>query len=453
MTVAAPVDRPVGGARKSVLAAYALPAIPLAALALPLYIIVPTFYADSFGLSLAAIGTVLLLIRLFDAVTDPLFGWLADRFNSRLGRRRGFFALSLPVTAIAAFMLFWPPDNAGIGYLALWGAAISVGYTWSVLPYTAWGAELATDYSGRARVAGWREGATLVGTLVAIALPFAIGLERGEGLDGMAAMALATLLLVPICGTAAIAFVPEPRNATKRRLRLGEGLRFIVRNRPFVRLVAAFLLNGAANAVPATLFLYFVSDRLGAEAQRGPLLFLYFLCGVAGVPLAIYAASRFGKHRAWCCAMIGACAIFLCAGFLGQGDIVPFAIICALTGLLLGFDLSLPAAIQADVIDYDTAGSGEQRSGTYFAVWSLATKLALALAVGIVFPVLALAGFEAGRTDPQPDGALFALSALYAWLPILPKLAAVALMWNFPLGEHEQKELRRRIDDDVERAT
>jgi GPH family glycoside/pentoside/hexuronide:cation symporter len=117
----------------------------------------------------------------------------------------------------------------------------------------------------------------------------------------------------------------------------------------------AFFLNGLANGIPATLFLYFVSDRLGLPDARGPLLFFYFLCAIAGVPLATWVARRFGKHRAWCYAMLVACAAFAPAPLLPEGSLVAFAIICAITGVLLGFDLVLPPAIQADVIDVDTA--------------------------------------------------------------------------------------------------
>jgi Na+/melibiose symporter-like transporter len=145
--------------------------------------------------------------------------------------------------------------------------------------------------------------------------------------------------------------------------------------------------------------------------------------------------------------------IFALAGFLDAGDVLPFAVICAATGVLLGFDLALPPSIQADVIDHDTASSGEQRSGFYFAAWSLATKLSLALSVGIVFPVLAWSGFDGTGSQNMPQAALATLSALYAWFPILPKAAAIAVMWNFPLGEDAQRDLRLRIDRNVERGT
>lgn len=434
-------------ARALVHIAYALPALPLAALALPLYVIVPTFYSEAIGLPVAAVGAVLLAIRLLDAATDPVFGWLADRWSGPGGRRRGFFLASLPLTAGAAFMLFWPPVEAGLGYLAFWAALVSIGFTWTSLPYTAWGAELSGDYAERTRISAFREGATLIGILLATSLPFSIGLTGREGMHGLQAMAVLVAILLPISGLAAVMLVAEPKNRSSRELGIFEGAAFMAANRPFLRLIAAFLLNGFANAIPATLFLYFVSDRLGEPDWRGPLLLGYFACAVLGVPLAVRAASRFGKHRAWCGAMMATCPIFALSGFLGPGDVIAFGVICMLTGLLLGFDLALPPSIQADVIDHDTARSGAQRSGLYFAAWSLATKLSLAAAVGLVFPLLALSGF-----DPQAVGgsrsSSDAVAVLYAWLPIVPKLAAIWLMWRFPLDRVAQAELLRRIGKD-----
>nr|WP_324288252.1 MFS transporter [Hoeflea algicola] len=240
-------------------------------------------------------------------------------------------------------------------------------------------------------------------------------------------------------------FTPEPAEHSRTRLDLRASLAHLARNRPFVRLIAAFFLNGLANGIPATLFLYFVSERLGLPDARGPLLFLYFLCAIAGVPLATWAARGFGKHRAWCYAMLAACLAFAPAPLLGEGNLVGFALICVVTGLLLGFDLVLPPAIQADVIDVDTADSGEQRSGAYFAAWSLATKLSLAGGVGIVFPLLAGFGFDPSSNVGSVQG-LTALAIAYAWAPIAAKLAAIALMWNFPLDEATQIELRNRIE-------
>lgn len=425
---------------------YALPAIPIAALTLPLYIIVPTFYSETLGLSLGAVGGAIIAVRVIDAVTDPVIGWLSDRWRPRFGRRRVFFLLALPLAGLSCVMLFWPPARPGVLYLSFWGAALSMGFTATQLSYTAWGAELAGNYRERSRVAGVREGFTLVGTLIAIVLPFAVGIDRETGLQGLAVLGLVVAAMLFAFGALAVRNVPEPREYSVATVRIGEGLRHMARNGPFVRLIIAYFINGLSNGIPATLFLYLVSQALGAADLRGPLLFTYFFAGLLGAPLTLWLAARLGKHQAWCRAMLFNCALIALVPFLGRGDTLMFALICFGTGLTLSADLALPSAIQADVIDVDTASSGEQRSGLYFATWSLATKLSLALGVGIIFPLLGLFGFDPGADAHNSETALTALTMIYAWLPVLLKLTAIGLMWNFPLDEKAQGALRREIE-------
>ncbi len=429
------------------LLAYALPALPLAALTLPLYVVVPTFYASTVGLSLAVVGQTLFLVRLVDAVSDPVVGLLADRFRPRFGRRRTWVAAAALPTAIAAALMLTPPPAATARYLLLWGVVLSCAWTAASIPYTAWGAELARDYHGRTRIAAAREGTVVVGVVVALALPVLVASgEGGAEADGLAALALFVLVALPLATLIAVVLVPEPAETSRTRLGLRASLGHVVRNRPFVRLVAAFLLNGFANGLPATLFLFFVSSVLGASEYAGVLLLVYFLAGVAGIPLWLVVSRRVGKHRTWCGAMIFACAIFAFVPFLGPGDLWIFVGVCVLTGAAVGADLVLPPAIQADVIDVDTAGSGEERSGLYFALWGLATKLALALAVGVAFPVLEIAGFVPGEAS---DGTgLLALALLYAAVPVVLKLAAIALMWTFPVDQASAEATAARIRAD-----
>ena len=233
--------------------------------------------------------------------------------------------------------------------------------------------------------------------------------------------------------------VPDaPRRRQSPRWR--DGLRLLGQNRPFMRLLSAYLLNGLANALPATLFLLYVNNVLEAGDSAGPLLLLYFLSGVAALPLWLWLARRHDKHRVWAASMLLACAVFVCVPLLGPGDITGFAIVCVLSGLSLGVDVALPASMQADVIDIDESHTGVRRAGMFFGLWGMATKLALALAVGIAFPLLELAGFEAGGTT-----ALWALIGLYALAPVVIKLAAVWLVWDFPLARAQHAALARRL--------
>jgi glycoside/pentoside/hexuronide:cation symporter, GPH family len=429
------------------LAGYGLPGLPLALLTLPFYVIVPGYYANA-GLSLALVGQILLGIRLFDAFSDPLAGLLNDRTATRFGRRKPWFAVGVPLTALAAWMVFLPPVPVTAGHLLGWGLALSLGWTIALVPYYAWGAELSPSYDGRNRVTVVREGFAFIGTLVALILNYVIS-DGLEPLPGSAAtlegFALIIAVALPVAALAALALAPEPPNRSIRQVPFSEGLRFMRDNLPFRRLVSAFLINGLANGFPVTLFVMFVADRLQLAEKAGLFLVIYFVSGLIGMPFWLQVAKLRSKHRSWSIAMLIACAAFIFAPFLSAGAEAGFLAICVVTGFAVGADLVLPASLQADVIDVDTAASGEQRSGIYLAIWSLATKLALALAVGIAFPVLAMMGYDPG-VGSRTDAGLLTLALFYAVVPVALKLGAIALMWDFPLDAARQAQLREAID-------
>jgi GPH family glycoside/pentoside/hexuronide:cation symporter len=238
--------------------------------------------------------------------------------------------------------------------------------------------------------------------------------------------------------------VPEPRDFSRASASLRSLVRVLGDEPLFARLILAFFVNSAANALPAGLFLFFVGQRLGAPAWGGPLLIVYFGAAVLAAPLWPWLVRRHSKHRVWCWAMLYACVVFAAALLLREGDVVAFAIICVLSGAALGADLSLPTAIQADVVDLDTARTGDQRTGAFFALWSLAQKFALAGSGGAALILLGWIGFSPAGANSA--GVLTGLSLLYALAPIVLKLGAVTLMWRFPLGAAEQADLRRRIE-------
>ncbi len=418
-------------------------ALPLAALNLPLYVYLPTFYSAGLGLDLAAVGGVLLLARLFDMVIDPAMGEIGDRLRTPWGQRRPWLVLGAPLLLYASWKLFMPAEGVGTGYLLFWSCAAYIAWTALLLTYAAWGAELTDAYHERSRVTGVREGFVIAGILLAASLPFLAGVQP-ESREALALVFQAMLVLLPLTLVLLLVTVPEANAVPQRELPFREGLRLAFANRPFRRLIVAFFLNGIANGLPATLFLLFVRHVLGADVDAGPLLLLYFVSGMVAVPGWLWLSYRIGKHRAWAASMLWACLIFAWVPFLGPGDTVAFAVICLLSGASLGADLAIPASMQADVLDLDRVMSGRRRSAFFFALWSMAGKLALAMAVGIAFPVLGAMGFTTDGTNTP--AALMGLALLYAFLPVLFKLAATALVWRFELDAHRQKELRAQIE-------
>lgn len=426
------------------LLAYGLPGLPLAVLGLPLYVLLPPYYAD-LGVPLSLVGSVLLLARLFDVLSDPAIGILSDRLHTPFGRRKPWIALGTPLLMAGGWALLVPGETASATWLLSFSVLTYLGWTLILLPYSALGAELSDAYHERSRITAAREGAVIAGTLLAVGLP---GVLAWQGRDsGVQLQALAWLLILslPVAVGILLAGVREPavRSGPARPpRRWREGLRLLAGNRPFVRLLAAYLLNGMANGLPATLVVLFVKHVLQLPDKLGLFLGVYFLAGVLALPAWLALSRRLGKHRTWAVSMLWACAVFVWVPALGADDFYPFLLICALSGVSLGVDVALPASMQADVIDLDTARGGGGRAGLYFGLWGMATKLALALAVGVAYPLLDAAGFDPKAATPE---GLRALAWLYAALPVLLKFISVALVWRFPLDAERHAALRSRL--------
>ena len=432
--------------RGRTLAFYAAPALCLALPTLPVAVFLPAFYADTLGLGLTATGAALLLARGLDVVTDPIVGQLSDHLPGRWGRRKPLILAGSVLAALALLALVLPPAGVGAIWLALWSTLLALGWTLMAVPYTAWGAELSTEYRERTRITAAREGVMLAGILLAGAMPAVLGALGRADIAPMVAIAILAIALgIPgIWGL--LRMVPEPcRAAAEQPARLTRaGLRAILRNGPFTRLLGAWFLNGMANGLPAATFILYLDHRLGVgETERNMLILAYFLAAILALPFWVRLSRRIGKHRAWCIAMIAAIAAFAFVPLLPARAWAEFLVICLVTGAALGADMALPPALQADVVDYDTWKAGQRRTGLFFALWSMATKLSLALSVGLGLPALAIMGFR--PEDGPAASQTWPLLVIYAALPIVFKLSAIALVWRHPITARRQRAIAWRL--------
>jgi GPH family glycoside/pentoside/hexuronide:cation symporter len=400
------------------LAAYGGLRMPLALLELPLFVLLPAFYGQQMGMSLALVGAVLFGARMIDAVTDPMIGAGLDRTRHRFSPRR-WILVAAPLMFVGFIAMLNPPE-ASSAQLAIWLALSSIltYVAWSAvsIAHQAWGSGLAFDDRGRVRVTGVREAFGLAGVLVSALLldPSRVGpLSVLFGLLLLAALLVLTRAPLPWVA---------PRGSGAARAGFWRQMREPLRaDRGFRRLLAAFMLNGTATAIPATLVLFFVADVLNAPGQAPFFLFLYFVAGALGMPAWIAVGARLGLRFAWLLGMGAAVLAFIWAWALGEGDTTAFALICILSGLALGADLAMPSALLARRIA--SAGCAGRDEGAYFGIWSLATKLNLAIAAGAGLTLLEILGYRPGSGGPT-----WALSLAYAALPCVLKLGAALLL-------------------------
>lgn len=402
------------------LPAYSLFAALLAAAGLPIYIHAPKFFVDEYGVSLAALGTILFGLRLIDVVQDPLLGRLAERTRLKRGFAVGVGCAVIAVSMIALFAI--PPLLPPLVWFAVTLTFVFSAFSFLTITFYAQGVTKADQLAGNGHIqlARWRETGALTGVCIASVAPVALGFATSAPFAGFA---------IGFAVLAAAAFIAMRSEWGAAGLAPSTGFSTIINDSLARRLLIIALVNAAPVAVTSTLFLFFVESRLEAPGFEGPLLLVFFLAAAIAAPFWGSLAERFGPRPVLLIAMALAIAAFGLTLTLGPGDWLLFAVICLASGATLGADLTLLPAIFAARMAQISPSAAEG-----FGLWSFVSKLTLAFAAVTLLPLLENAGFQSGAATNSPD-ALTLLTLLYAAVPCGLKLVAIALLATTDLGE------------------
>ena len=264
--------------------------------------------------------------------------------------------------------------------------------------------------------------------------------------DALQLIAWSGLIILPFPILATAWFVregPLPPRATTASVDWRGGLRIMLANKPYMRILGSYFANGLANAFPITLMFFYVKQVIERPDWTAIFLAAYFVAAIAGTPVWLWISGRLGKHLAWRYGLILAILAFAIIPFLGSGDTIAFLAVTLIAGFTLGADLAMPASMLADAVDQDTLESGKQRTGIYFAVWGMAAKAAAALVVGGSLTLLDAVGFVPDMYN-HPE-AILVLALLFGACPVGFKLIALAIVWKYPLTADRQAELRSAL--------
>ncbi|MEQ8485514.1 MAG: MFS transporter [Pseudomonadales bacterium] len=426
---------------------YGLSDMPIQVVAVPVAAFIPNYYGQDLGISLAAVGTIWLLTRLFDAVSDPVIGWLSDRTDTRWGRRRVWMVAAVPVLMLAVYKLFMPEPPVTAAYLFTWLIVLWVGWTMLFIPYYAWAAELSSDYHERTRITGWRAWVGMAANVLSKLLPVLALLFFGYGgtRETLFLIGVMTLALLPLTVALTVLNVPEGREFRPTRLALGPGFKLMMRNGPFKRLVLAFFVNQLGSGISTALIVFFIRGVLAEEANSILMLLVYYGANLCGIPFWIWFATKVSKHRAWCLSLFVFSAFQCGYLFLGPGDFYYMLPITTCTGFLGGAFWVLPNSMKADVIDVDTLESGEDRAAWYFAVWSFMIKIALSIGPWLALTALAFVGYDPSPGGLRSEEGLLGLKLLFCLGPATGFVLAGLIAWNHPLDQARQREIREAI--------
>ena len=411
------------------------------------------YYTDAALLSPALVGTGLLVAKAWDAINDPLFGWLSDRMKATsLGKRRAWMILgAIPLGLSVALLWRVPAAAAGNSTLAfVWvvGSFVLFDTLWTAtnVPYYALSGELTDDYDERSSLTSYRMvlsvpayliGAALTPTLVALFPTKAEGYAMVGLLYGIIA---AAALLISAAG---LRERPEVSSRTAEDppwQTFGEALK----NRPFVRLLLIYFALNLAFAFIKTLMVYFLIYQAGMEAETSLVMGLMLVCVILALFPWQAISRRWDKGPAYALGMgIGALAVAM-TFFLPPGPTPWIYLIAAVAGFGFAAQWVFPWAMVPDVVDYDRVRSGEQRSGMYFGVWGLATKVSEMLALAATGWLLALVHYVPNVA--QTSGALLGIRILFGPMPAILIAVCLPLLVTYPLTRAAHRSILAQLE-------
>jgi len=431
-----------------VLAAYAAPAFSQALIHGPVNTVIQGIYGKHFGLSLASIAAVLVIARIFDAVTDPVIGYLSDRYRTRWGNRKPWLVSGSLLAVVACWFLYVPMEEVTTAYFLFWFLLAYLGWTISEIPYRAWLAELSLDYNERTRIATWRTFARYLGFIAFYGIPF-LPIFATTEFTPETLRVTALLATVALPATAIIAAIVVPRGHEGRPAeapRLHAAWPALVHNKPLLLFLLTYAVGGLATGCAFGLLFFFVDSHLGLGGTLALLFVLGAPIGALAMPFWNWLAQRIGKQKTWAIAYTASAVFLLLHLWIPAGPsgepwlIVLFVLVFAVSSV----GVVMPAALLADVVDYGRWKFRRDFAGTYFSVQTMVEKGVEGLGVAMGLAVVAWFGFDP-QLDQQSSRGTVGLLLGFPVLPVVLTLLTVPLIWNFPIDARRQKIIARRL--------
>ena len=434
----------------SQLLAYAAPTVALQAMLVPLYnFLPPVYYSAEVCMVALTVAIIFAVGRFWEAAIDPLVGALSDRTTHRFGRRRLWMAVGTPIALISAWFLLQPPAGATPGYLLFWLVSFYAGWTLVYVPHQTWGGELSADYTERNRIAGFRESGAFVGYLCASA----VGIFYWIWLQGVAFPSYAQIVqsvgvffafALPLAILWCFKRVPVADVRPERAPGWGELARIIVRNRPFRRLIGAYLIDRLAIGVYFGVQPVLISQALGLHQHVLTVALVNTVAAVLLAPLWIQLANRLGKHRAYCAANISTAIAYSALFFVPAGLLWPVLVANAVMAFGNGGTLITPPSMTADAVDADELQTGVAQMGGHMAFLASVFKLGMGLGLFLGLGFLTLFGYvdlSKTLTGSVEQGVRIGAS----WLPAAMLLLPILIMWNYPIDSATHQSIRNRL--------
>ncbi|TNF07375.1 MAG: MFS transporter [Bacillota bacterium] len=426
----------------------------------------PVFLALTVGISAYWIGVIMLVARIWDAVTDPLMGYISDHTSSKLGKRRIYLIIASPFILVSMYFLFFPYSFSDV-YLRI--TAVLLSYlvfttvqTSVMIPYYSLSSEISSDYQERASYNSYRLGFSIFSSILCVAVPGIIVGLFDDRSTGYQVMSLSFGLIFAVSVLMTGLFVREEIKTEKLETKLS--IKEMIKPlslRPFRQYLGMFLVLQMSMAIMSGLFFFYVDFYItkdvtaaGESSMVGLIAAaLMFSMQIVALPVYLKMIEKKGKTFAY---RFGGLLWIVSALFilLIPANVNP--IVIYLLGAIMGFGISgpglVPHTMYGDVVDAGQLKFKERLDGQMSGFTNFINKIAQAIGLALVMFLIGLAGFKErviGETDPipQPDSATLMIRLIMSFAPLLFMGIGIYISFKYKIDASKQKEIVRLIEN------
>ncbi len=400
------------------------------------------YLTDTVSLGAALAGAAILVGKFWDAVTDPMMGFISDRTRSRWGRRRPYFLFGALPLLLSMWYFFSAPDYRNtqiIGFL--WATfalcLLNTAYTVVNVPYASLTPELTKDFKERTTLNGFRFSFAVIGTILGAAVVLPIVGLAGNSRTGFNLVGL--LFGTIMAGTILLTFLavrePDHTHTPRPKQKFFATFLIVFQNKTYMRLAAVYTCNLTGITFVQTMLVYYFKYIYQNESMTTVAMILLLGVAMLSIPVSVLIARKLGKKRTYQLALailvLSCLALFLFGHTLGMNFTLGLMVFA---GIGIGFGYVPPYAMLPDVVEVDAVQSRTRKEGAYYGMWTFFSKIGVALAAALSGAFLGLARFVPNIAAQTP-AAIFTIRLLIGPVPALIFLSGILLIHRYPLDE------------------
>ena len=433
----------------------------------------PFFYSNVFGLSLADAGILMLVTRIWDAVSDPMMGIICDRTKTRWGKYRPYLLFFALPFAVCGILLFTTPENGKTLWAYITYICMMTVYTGINVPYGSLLNVMTADSDEKSVLSSYRMFFAYGGSFIALFAwePLCNMFDKARVVSAEAAGGLASISTSPVAWNRAMIVIAaccfiffilsflltKEHVKSESTVSVGQDLKLLLKNKPWWLLIGAALASNLFNTVRGTTTAYFFADYILKTVEMAPqwaflvsasiFLSIGEVANMVGVVIAVPMSKKLGKKSTYMVSMavlivLSIAFFFLPATTGGYWAMLFFQIlISTFTGIIS----PLVCSMYADVADYSELKDGTASTGLIFSSASMAQKFGGAFGGSAVMWLLAAFGYNTVAGAVQTDTAILGLRILMSWGPALVAALSILVVWFYPLTKKKMEGVQAEL--------